>query len=294
MADLRSSTPRVFPTHIGEILNHRYQIVGKLGYGSSATVWLCRDLRMHTCLVHLSLGNSLDQLTLLLPGQVMTSAMVRTTMRNILAALDFLHTKAGVITNIVDLQPNNILLGIKDDSILLNFEQAEFDAPTPRKTLEDRTIYVTRPLPISPGTPVLCDLGEARVRIAQQRVVLDMNWDYKVDIWKVGMVIWDLMERHHLFKARSPDHRLDDGVHLGEMHALLGCPPREFLSRSEKSLQYWHENGQWNGAAPLPDYNLESWEENLHGDEQSDFSDGPYVGCLKNGPPPKSFSLILG
>lgn len=51
----------------------------------------------HDCLVHPPLGISLDQLTALLPDGVMTSAMVRTTMRNILAALDFLHTEAGVI-----------------------------------------------------------------------------------------------------------------------------------------------------------------------------------------------------
>lgn len=35
---------KFYPVHIGEIFNHRYQVVGKLGYGSSATVWLCRDL----------------------------------------------------------------------------------------------------------------------------------------------------------------------------------------------------------------------------------------------------------
>lgn len=33
-----------YPTRIGEVFNRRYQVVGKLGYGSSATVWLCRDL----------------------------------------------------------------------------------------------------------------------------------------------------------------------------------------------------------------------------------------------------------
>ena len=35
---------KFYPVRIAETLNHRYQIVGKLGYGSSATVWLCRDL----------------------------------------------------------------------------------------------------------------------------------------------------------------------------------------------------------------------------------------------------------
>ena len=35
---------KFYPVHIGEVFNHRYQVVGKMGYGSSATVWLCRDL----------------------------------------------------------------------------------------------------------------------------------------------------------------------------------------------------------------------------------------------------------
>lgn len=71
----------------------------------------------------------------------------------------------------------------------------------PRKILEDRTIYVSRPLPISVGTPVLCDLGEARIGTDTQygdimpdiyrapEVILGMEWDYKVDIWNVGMVV---------------------------------------------------------------------------------------------------------
>lgn len=33
-----------YPVRIGEVIHHRYQVVGKLGYGSTATVWLCRDL----------------------------------------------------------------------------------------------------------------------------------------------------------------------------------------------------------------------------------------------------------
>ncbi|PYH94469.1 kinase-like protein [Aspergillus ellipticus CBS 707.79] len=364
MTDLRSLEPRVFPSsgweniepslpveeesiptyrpekfypvYIGEVFNHRYQIVGKLGYGSSATVWLGRDLwdrryvtlkihttstavtseieiynhlrtiqsnhagqsclrpligdfqtqnpdghGLHHCLVHSPLGISLDQLMSLLPGRVMSSAMVRTTIRNILAALDFLHTEARVIHT--DLQPSNILLGIKDDSILSRFEQAEFEAPMPRKTLGDRIIYLSRSLPISFGTPVLCDFGEARLGIDQQQgdimpdvyrapeVILDMTWDYKVDIWNIGMLIWDLFEHRHLFKARDPEGKLDNGYHLGEMQALLGSPPLEFLARSENSIQFWDNSGKWKGTAPLPDKNIEALEERLRGDEKDDF-----------------------
>lgn len=71
----------------------------------------------------------------------------------------------------------------------------------PRKTLADRTIYLSRPLPISFGTPVLCDFGEARLGTDRQQgdimpdvyrapeVILKMSWDCKVDIWSVGMVV---------------------------------------------------------------------------------------------------------
>lgn len=35
---------RYYPACIGEVLASRYQIVSKLGYGTSSTTWLCRDL----------------------------------------------------------------------------------------------------------------------------------------------------------------------------------------------------------------------------------------------------------
>lgn len=35
---------RYYPVRIGEILGRRYQVVGKLGFGVTSTVWLARDL----------------------------------------------------------------------------------------------------------------------------------------------------------------------------------------------------------------------------------------------------------
>ena len=35
---------RFYPSRIGEVLNDRYQIATKLGYGTNSTVWLARDL----------------------------------------------------------------------------------------------------------------------------------------------------------------------------------------------------------------------------------------------------------
>lgn len=39
---------RYYAVRIGEILKDRYQIVGKLGFGASSTVWLARDMAQDT------------------------------------------------------------------------------------------------------------------------------------------------------------------------------------------------------------------------------------------------------
>ena len=33
-----------YPVRIGEVFKSRYQVLGKIGYGSRSTAWLCRDL----------------------------------------------------------------------------------------------------------------------------------------------------------------------------------------------------------------------------------------------------------
>src|ERR1700733_9300335 len=41
-----------YQARLGEILNGRYQLATKLGYGSGSTVWLARDL--HRCVLSLA------------------------------------------------------------------------------------------------------------------------------------------------------------------------------------------------------------------------------------------------
>ena len=33
-----------YPTRIGEVIKERYQVIGKLGFGSTSTAWLARDM----------------------------------------------------------------------------------------------------------------------------------------------------------------------------------------------------------------------------------------------------------
>lgn len=39
-----------YPLKTGEIFQHRYSVIGKLGYGTASTVWLCHELsKEHAC-----------------------------------------------------------------------------------------------------------------------------------------------------------------------------------------------------------------------------------------------------
>lgn len=40
-----------YPVHVGQLLHSKYKVLGKLGYGSYSTVWLCHDKRYEPYLV---------------------------------------------------------------------------------------------------------------------------------------------------------------------------------------------------------------------------------------------------
>ncbi|KAJ5934532.1 hypothetical protein N7466_004079 [Penicillium verhagenii] len=164
-----------------------------------------------------------------------------------------MYTKlANALRNI---STNNILQGVGDTSVWRQIEEDEISRPVARKILDDREIYLSRPVPVSEGLPVLSDFGEARIVCgkAKQRgdvmpgiyrapeVILDMEWNNKVDIWSIGVMAWDMATGGHLFYSKK-EGVLNDEQHLAEMVSLMGPPP-EFLRRSAKSLRYWDGKG---------------------------------------------------
>ena len=40
---------RLYPVRLGEVFEDRYQVLAKLGFGSSSTTWLAQDLRCVLC-----------------------------------------------------------------------------------------------------------------------------------------------------------------------------------------------------------------------------------------------------
>lgn len=101
----------------------------------------------------------------------------------------------------IDISSNNLLQGIEDTSMLAQLEENENRRPVARKVLRDRHVYYSRLMPTATGLPVLSDLGEARIGPQSHRgdimpgiyrapeVILDMEWDSKVDIWSMGTMV---------------------------------------------------------------------------------------------------------
>lgn len=82
-------------------------------------------------------------------------------------------------------------------------EQAELSYPSPRKVLSDRTIHLSYDMPTSYDPPVITDFGSARVGYPGEKfsgdvmptvfrapeIVAGMEWDSKIDIWSVGVMV---------------------------------------------------------------------------------------------------------
>ena len=80
-------------------------------------------------------------------------------------------------------------------------EKEELDTPSFSKVLADHTIYTSHWMPVTGGVPILCDFGESKIGLKNHRddimpgvmrapeVILGMEWDEKVDIWAMGLMV---------------------------------------------------------------------------------------------------------
>lgn len=152
------------------------------------------------------------------------------------------------------------MIGSKDDSIFREWENDEENQPSPRKSDGSNIVYKSRPFRRKKGwsgfgMPLLSDFGEARLGDVHDgliqpdiyrapEVILGMSWTSKVDIWNVGVLVWDLFEDHHLFDGRTPNGDQSDVYLLAEMEAMLGPPPLNFLRKSPQSPKYWDSLGK--------------------------------------------------
>ncbi|KAF8179875.1 CMGC protein kinase [Pholiota molesta] len=193
------STGRYLPVRIGEVLDTRYQVVGKLGFGLGSTVWMAYDLHKRRKVAlkvftndrqnreevniykHLMsiksdhpgrhyLRKALRTFTLqgpkgehqcLVHKPMWGKSLLKAFLVHLFLALDYLHTEAHLIHT--DISAGNILMEINDQSIVTAFIKAEQEHPSPRKEVDGYTVYISRRFDSAKGMgqPFLSDFGSA-------------------------------------------------------------------------------------------------------------------------------------
>ncbi|KAG9498443.1 hypothetical protein J7337_009248 [Fusarium musae] len=184
---------------------------------------------------------------------------------------------------IADIHSNNLLVALTDNSILSTVEKNELHRPSARKFVDETVIHVSQYILGGAGALTICDLGQARIGKVHRgnamplpyrapEVILGMTWGNSVDVWSVGLLAWDLLHKHGIFRVYDKSEELNDAYHLAAITALLGPPPDVFLRRSDKTRKYWDAEGKWHGPVPLPsEGGLQSLEMNLSGEDRDRF-----------------------
>ncbi|KAI0099620.1 kinase domain protein [Nemania sp. FL0031] len=239
----------------------------------------------HLVLAHPPLWRSIEAAISRTSPRRLPAFGLRYVLKDLFLALEYLHDECQIIHT--DIKADNIMFGIADFSVLADFEEEEMHNPCARKEIEGRTIYTSRAIksPGIIGPPVLCDFGSAVFGDRQNlecvqpdiyrapEVTLEASWDYKIDIWNVGCMVWDIYEGNHLFYGIDPEHdAYRRRAHLAEIIALLGPPPKDLLARGNLASKFFSDEGEFTAGIDLPtSASLEEIEKHLAGDEKRQF-----------------------
>ncbi|KAK0643307.1 serine kinase [Cercophora newfieldiana] len=236
----------------------------------------------HMCLVVKPMGPDMTKYRRLFPKARIPLFMVKKIATQLLLALEFLHDKCGIIHT--DIKPQNILL--ETPAINKMFECAPSELFTPQlPPLAQPNDFYRPSEQLSSGEQDLATATDISIRLADfgtaswvdkhladwiqpqmlraPEVILGAQWDSKVDIWNVGLVIWELAEGSLVFDGTwTSTAPYTAEAHLAQMEAVLGRMPKPLLARSKDKDRFFDHEDKLLSPSTFPPSPLERISQN--------------------------------
>ncbi|KAK3375702.1 kinase-like protein [Lasiosphaeria ovina] len=242
-----------YPAGIGQVIHDRYQVVAKLGYGTTATTWLCHDLvHRHyvTLKIHVTILPHVREVDVF--RHLKTFESEHEGRNHIRMVDDSFKIKGPHGTHeVLVLPPMSLSLRALQDKMpsgVFDVELARAALPQVLLALDFlhgvanvvHNVHAGNLLVGISDDSYLEQFAEAELTRPSARkqhrapeILLDMGWNWAIDMWSIGI--------------------LNEAHHLADMVSLLGPPPLDLLKRSDKSRKYWDADGTWRGVVAIPE-----------------------------------------
>ncbi|KXN86740.1 Serine/threonine-protein kinase SRPK [Leucoagaricus sp. SymC.cos] len=217
----------------------------------------------HVCLVFKPMGPDMSKYRRLFLKPRVPIPVMKKIVKQLLFALAFLHDTCRIIHT--DIKPQNIL--IETPAINEMFEKAPSEAfQLQYSALDPPNDFYSQSEQLSSAEEDLARASDVSVRLADfgtsswfskhltewiqpqmlraPEVILGADWDFKTDIWSLGLIIWELAEGALVFDGTwTAPAPYTSEAHLAQMEAVLGNMPESLLVRSKNRDQYFNSQG---------------------------------------------------
>ncbi|KND88077.1 Serine/threonine-protein kinase SRPK [Tolypocladium ophioglossoides CBS 100239] len=247
----------------------------------------------HVCLVFKAMGPDMSKYRRLFPKLKIPLPLMRDISKQLLLALSYLHDTCRVIHT--DIKPQNIL--VETSAINKMFQQAPSEAFQPDDSpLDPPNDFYVESIQVSSAEEDVAWSTDLSVRLADfgtaswidkhltewiqpqmlraPEVILGAGWDCKVDIWNLGLIIWELAEGRLIFDGMwTSNDQYTPEAHLAQITAVFGSIPRRLLDRSKNRDRYFDADGRLLEPSTFPPCALEQLSKNtdLSGSEREEF-----------------------